>query len=108
MELITTNIFLLQFQVRLAEMAKDSVIVENRSNIPKIVKRKIPDFAKLHAKEFSKTDTLDNYLSKKKERANALTPGPNSTKKMPISNSLKGNKPIMASLDGSSKNFPVR
>ena len=28
-ELITTNIFLLQFQVRLAEMAKDSVIVEN-------------------------------------------------------------------------------
>ena len=89
-------------------MAKDSSITQ-RSNIPKIVKKKMPDFAKIHAREFSKTDTLDSYLTKKKERANALTPGPKSAKKLPTNNDVKHNKkPIMASLDGSLKNAPVR
>ena len=88
-------------------MAKDSSITQ-RSNIPKIVKKKMPDFAKLHAREFSKTDTLDSYLTKKKERANALTPGPKSAKKLPTNNDVKHKKPIMASLDGSLKNAPVR
>ena len=89
-------------------MAKDTNITQ-RSNIPKIVKRKMPDFAKLHAKEFSKTDTLDSYLSKKKERANALTPGPKSAKKLPMNGDVKRNKPVaMASLSSSLKNLPVR
>ena len=101
--------FFPSYQVRLVEAAKDPSIATQRSNIPQIVKRKIPDFAKLHAREFSKTDTLDNYLSKKKERANALTPGPKSAKKLPISNNLLNkNKPVMASLDGSSKNCSLR
>ena len=88
-------------------MAKDTNITQ-RSNIPKIVKRKVPDFAKLHAREFNKTDTLDNYLTKKKERANALTPGPKSAKKVPMNGDVKKNVPVMASLDGSLKNVPVR
>ena len=88
-------------------MAKDTNITQ-RSNIPKIVKRKVPDLAKLHAREFNKTDTLDNYLTKKKERANALTPGPKSAKKVPMNGDVKKNMPVMASLDGSLKNVPVR
>ena len=31
--------------------------------------KKVPDFAKLHAKEFGKMDSLDVYLSKKKDRS---------------------------------------
>jgi len=37
--------------------------------------RKVPDFAKLHAKQFGKMDTLDTYLEKKEKRMAALTPG---------------------------------
>ena len=37
--------------------------------------RKVPDFAKMHAKQFSKMDTLNEYLDKKKERMAAMTPG---------------------------------
>ena len=63
-------------------MVKETVLnPTQRSNIPKFVKkRKMPDFAKLHAQEFNKMDTLDTYLEKKKERAYALTPGPKSAK----------------------------
>ena len=31
--------------------------------------KKVPDFAKLHAKEFGKMDSIDVYLSKKKDRS---------------------------------------
>ena len=85
----------------------ESNMASQRSNIPKIIKRKMPDFAKLHAREFKKTDTLDNYLAKKKERADALTPGPKSAKKPPVITTNK-NKPIMASLGNVSNKFPVR
>jgi len=40
--------------------------------------KKVPDFAKLHAKQFGKMDNLDQYLGKKKERMAGLTPGPKS------------------------------
>ena len=86
----------------------ESNMANKRSNIPKIVKRKMPDFAKLHAREFNKTDTLDNYLAKKKERADALTPGPKSAKKPPSAVITNKIKPIMASLGSSSSKFPVR
>lgn len=86
----------------------ESNMASQRSNIPKIIKRKMPDFAKLHAREFNKTDTLDNYLSKKKVRADALTPGPKSAKKPPSVVTTNRNKPIMASLENVSSKFPVR
>jgi len=43
--------------------------------------RKVPDFAKMHAKQFGNMDPLDQYMSKKKERMAALTPG---AKKKPV------------------------
>ena len=39
------------------------------TGIPRFVPKKAPDFAKLHAKEFGKMDSLDVYLSKKKDRS---------------------------------------
>ena len=85
------------FKVRLIAEQDKPQLLSNRSNIPKMVKRKMPDFAKLHAKEFNKTETLDIYLAKKKERANALTPGPKSvTKSKPPSSVVK--KPDFAKL----------
>jgi hypothetical protein len=42
--------------------------------------RKVPDFAKLHAKQFGKMDTLGQYLTKKKDRIAGLTPGPKAKK----------------------------
>jgi len=50
--------------------AKDRV---NATGIPR--PRKVPDFAKMHAKQFNKMDTLNQYLEKKKDRMAALTPG---------------------------------
>ena len=74
--------------------------VHHRSNIPITTKRKkMPDFAKLHAQQFNKMDTLDSYLEKKKERANALTPGPKSAKKsttMASGSNITAVKPIPA------------
>ena len=46
---------------------------ERTTGIPR--PRKVPNFAKLHAKQFGKMDTLNSYLDKKKERMAALTPG---------------------------------
>ena len=40
-----------------------------RTGIPRFVPKKVPDFAKLHAKEFGKMDSIDVYLSKKKDRS---------------------------------------
>ena len=85
--------------------------ITQRSNIPKFVKSKMPDFAKLHAREFNKMDTLDNYLVKKKERANALTPGPKSAKKPALTSTTTKTKlirPILPSLGSVSKKAPVR
>ena len=49
--------------------------------------RKVPDFAKLHAKQFGKMDTLDTYLEKKEKRMAALTPGkPLTAKKADLKN----------------------
>ena len=53
----------------------------------------------------ARSETFRKSESFRRQNSLAVTPGPNSTKKLPISNNLKGNKPIMASLDGSSKNF---
>ena len=91
-------------------MAKenDPSLAAQRSNIPKMVKRKMPNFAKLHEREFNKTDTLDNYLSKKEKRANALTPGPKSAKKLPSAIVNIKTKPIMAPLVGISTKVPAR
>jgi len=56
-----------------------AVGVAKKSNIPK---RKMPNFAKLHEQNFNKMDTLETYLSKKKVRRDAMTPGASmSTKK---------------------------
>ena len=40
------------------------------TNIPRFVKfaRKVPDFAKMHEREFKKMESLDTYLDKKKKR----------------------------------------
>eukprot|EP00088_Acartia_fossae_P010283 TRINITY_DN15110_c0_g1_i3.p1 TRINITY_DN15110_c0_g1~~TRINITY_DN15110_c0_g1_i3.p1 ORF type:complete len:546 (-),score=166.69 TRINITY_DN15110_c0_g1_i3:377-2014(-) len=40
------------------------------TNIPRFVKyaRKVPDFSKIHAKEFNKMESLDQYMDKKKKR----------------------------------------
>jgi len=40
------------------------------TNIPRFVKfaRKVPDFAKMHEREFMKMESLDTYLDKKKKR----------------------------------------
>merc|ERR1712156_4298 len=54
---------------------------EKITGIPRPKVRKVPDFAKLHAKQFGKMDNLDQYLGKKKERMAALTPGPKSQSK---------------------------
>ena len=51
---------------------------EKITGIPRPKVRKVPDFAKLHAKQFGKMDNLDQYLGKKKERMAGLTPGPKS------------------------------
>jgi len=51
---------------------------ERTTGIPRPKVRKVPDFAKLHAKQFGKMDNLDQYLGKKKDRMAALTPGPKS------------------------------
>merc|ERR1719270_2211766 len=40
------------------------------------MKRSIPDFKLLHEKEFNKADTLNDYIKKKRERAESLTPIP--------------------------------
>ena len=45
----------------------------NTTGIPR--PRKAPNFAKMHAKQFGKMDTLDTYLEKKEKRMAALTPG---------------------------------
>ena len=83
-----------------------------RSNIPKFVKkRKMPDFAKLHAQEFNKMDTLGTYLEKKKERAYALTPGPKSAKTPSNSaaTKIKTLKPVpLPMLEVSAKKSAVR
>jgi hypothetical protein len=43
------------------------------TGIPRFVtKRRVPNFAKLHAQEFDKMDSLDVYLSKKKERTQSI------------------------------------
>ena len=70
----------------------------------------MPDFAKLHAREFSKMDTLDNYLEKKKERAYALTPGPKSAKKPAITSTTKGSlrKPVLQSFGSGKNKVPVK
>ena len=81
-----------------------------RSNIPKLVKkRKMPDFAKLHAQEFNKMDTLDTYLEKKKERAYALTPGPKSAKKPSdsLATNVRALKPIRPPSLGIATKRPV-
>ena len=84
--------------------------ITQRSNIPKYVKSTMPDFAKLHAREFNKMDTLDNYLVKKKERANALTPGPKSAKKptLPSTTTKPKLMPALPSLGSVAKKVPVR
>ena len=51
--------------------AKDRV--NTSTGIPR--PRKVPDFAKMHAKQFNKMADLNEYLEKKKERMAALTPG---------------------------------
>ena len=51
--------------------------------------RKVPDFAKLHAKQFGKMDDIGKYLDKKKERMAGLTPGPNARTKSAITPSKK-------------------
>ena len=94
-------------------MEKESCpnFITQRSNIPKFVRSTMPDFAKLHAREFNKMDTLDNYLVKKKERANALTPGPKSAKKPTLPSATKKPKliiPAPPSLGSVSKKVAVR
>ena len=96
------------YKLRLMAHENESNLASQRSNIPKIIKRKMPDFAKLHAREFKKTDTLDNYLAKKKERADALSTGPKSAKKPPSVITTNKTKPIMAPLGNVSSKFPVR
>ena len=54
----------------------------------------------------NKAITLENYIAKKKERANALTPGPKSAIK-PVQQNMTKNKPIMAPLELSNK-VPAR
>merc|ERR1712008_101447 len=60
--------------------AKERVTVQ-ATGIPRPKVRKVPDFAKLHAKQFGKMDNLDQYLGKKKDRMATLTPGPKSQSK---------------------------
>jgi len=54
------------------------------TGIPRPKVKKVPDFAKLHAKQFGKMDNLDQYLGKKKDRMATLTPG-KSLNKLPTS-----------------------
>ncbi len=55
-----------------ASSAKKHVNVEQRrGGIPRFVSKKVPDFAKLHAQEFDKMESLDVYMSKKKEKKTA-------------------------------------
>merc|ERR1711935_270023 len=54
---------------------------EKTTGIPRPKVRKVPDFAKLHAKQFGRMDNLDQYLGKKKDRMATLTPGPKSQSK---------------------------
>ena len=62
--------------------------------------RKVPDFAKMHAKQFSKMDTLGQYLDKKKERMAAMTPG---AKKQAQSNT----KPVAQATRKSPRNLNI-
>ena len=55
------------------ETKKTAKKVTLNTGIPR--PRKVPDFAKLHAKQFGKMDTLGSYLEKKEKRMAALTPG---------------------------------
>lgn len=68
--------------------------------------RKVPDFAKLHAKQFRKMDTLNQYLDKKKERIAALTPGPKSR----VQSTIASAKKVVSAVTGTRKsprNMPV-
>ena len=56
----------------LKSIRKDSGMkVTLPTNIPRFVKfaRKVPDFAKMHEREFKKMESLDTYLDKKKKRS---------------------------------------
>ncbi len=67
--------------------AKDKIKPStSMTGIPRPRNNKMPDFAKMHEKNFKKMDTLGDYLSKKKERMAALTPG----------EKLKSAKPTMS------------
>ena len=35
--------------------------------------RKVPDFSKMHAKQFDKMESLDQYLDKKKKRMDTIS-----------------------------------
>ena len=52
-----------------ASQKKKTPAAPSGTGIPRFVPKKVPDFAKLHAKEFGKMDSLDVYLSKKKDRS---------------------------------------
>lgn len=46
------------------------------SQLPRLARKKVPDFAKLHAEQFEKMETLEVYLQKKQERfLKVMTPG---------------------------------
>ena len=46
--------------------------VKRESGIPRFMAKKAPDFAKLHAQQFERMESLDVYLSKKKERTKVI------------------------------------
>ena len=45
---------------------------EGATGIPRFVSRRVPNFAKMHAQQFEQMDSLDVYLSKKKDRNEAI------------------------------------
>ena len=59
----------------------ESPAAETKKKQSGIPKRKMPNFAKLHEKAFGRMDTLETYMTKKKVRRDAMTPGAVSAKK---------------------------
>ena len=56
----------------LSSSAADGNAGLNNSGIPRFVSKRVPNFAKMHAQQFDQMDSLDVYLSKKKEKASAV------------------------------------
>ena len=66
---------------RLKQALKNSGSQVKETQIPQFVSKRAPNFAKMHAEQFNKMDSLDVHLSKKKERMESIRKKVVSTKK---------------------------